>query len=225
MILTWDELPKEIQDKMLERQEQQIGVKNSESFKKSLSTCNGTGGFHWRKSKEGHKFWSKIAYHRETDHFYEMYPKVEDEPIKTTSECVFDKKKILEQNDRNLYLKVEGKEETKHLLIKETQFKNHFATINLQDREIVISLIPSPDTESVLVGHSLCNPKDTFNLELGQKISKGRALKESSRLFNISDISSKYMKNDDVMQFLLNRVVKGITKNPHDFIKSLSRFV
>jgi hypothetical protein len=190
MRLTWDELPKEIQDKMLERQFEYNGKRSSDKFKESLSRS-----FVFDETEEGHVFWGKIAYHGETDHFYKMYPKVE------------------------------GKEETKHLLIKETQFKNHFTTINLQDREIVISLIPSPDTESVLVGHSLCNPKDTFNLELGQKISKGRALKESSRLFNISDISSKYMKNDDVMQFLLNRVVKGITKNPHDFIKSLSRFV
>ena len=219
MELIWKELPKEIQDKMLERQFKQKGVSDPRDFKLNIY-----GGFDWSDTPEGMDFWFRVL-RVDLGHFYTLYPKVEDEPIKTTSECVFDKKKILEQNDRNLCLKVEGKEETKHLLIKETQFKNHFTTINLQDREIVISLIPSPDTESVLVGHSLCNPKDTFNLELGQKIAKGRALKESSRLFNISDISSKYMKNDDVMQFLLNRVVKGITKNPHDFIKSLSRFV
>lgn len=65
----WDELPVEIQEKMLERQEEIGGYKDPKMFKVHI-----TGGFIFRDSEEGTKFWWDVIL-GDFDVFFARYPK------------------------------------------------------------------------------------------------------------------------------------------------------
>jgi len=65
----WDELPVEIQKKMLERQEEIEGYKDPKMFKVHI-----TGGFRFVLSEEGNKFWWDVIL-GDFDIFFQRYPK------------------------------------------------------------------------------------------------------------------------------------------------------
>ena len=80
-MITWDELPSDIQGKMLERQYEQIGIRNEEIFIKFIKAGSSSDGFNWKSSEEGHDFWEIILNHGNIDHFYTKYIKKEDLPL------------------------------------------------------------------------------------------------------------------------------------------------
>jgi len=73
-MITWDELPIEIQQKILYYQEKQGNSRNPNIFRHDIETGSIDGGFTWRDTEEGHNFWVNILYSREYNEFYELYP-------------------------------------------------------------------------------------------------------------------------------------------------------
>jgi len=76
-MVTWDELPKEIQEKMLERQAEQDNRRSAGVFREDISANEYKGGFRWYLTSEGEDFWSEILENDNIDHFYTLYPKQE----------------------------------------------------------------------------------------------------------------------------------------------------
>ena len=73
--MTWQELPTEIQDKMLERQLEQTGKKDAGVFEVALCAESDTGGFLWSDTLENRGFWKTILIEGNIDHFYTLHPK------------------------------------------------------------------------------------------------------------------------------------------------------
>jgi len=71
----WQEIPVEIQEKMLEHQEAQIGKRNESVFEKSIAASSEQMGFDWGRTTEGLVFWIAILENGKFDLFYELYPK------------------------------------------------------------------------------------------------------------------------------------------------------
>ena len=79
MSAKWHELPREIQEKMLERQLEQAGKMNPTIFEKHISASESLGGFDWAGAPEGDQFWYGVLDRNRFDIFYTLYPK---NPIK-----------------------------------------------------------------------------------------------------------------------------------------------
>ena len=77
--MEWKDLPREIQEKMLERQLEQTGKKEPDVFSKRLDAGKRSGGFNWDETIEDEYFWDDIIRHENFDIFYMIYPK---SPIK-----------------------------------------------------------------------------------------------------------------------------------------------
>src|SRR5690554_3838706 len=77
MMKKWSELPVEIQEKMLEHQETQIGKRNESVFEKRILEDSEGMGFDWDRTQEGLDFWWEIIGLGEFDVFYERYLKEE----------------------------------------------------------------------------------------------------------------------------------------------------
>ena len=75
--MKWQDLPKEIQEKMLERQEEQTGKRDESVFENNITAGHILGGFTWYKTHEGDIFWRKILKFGNISHFYTLYPKQE----------------------------------------------------------------------------------------------------------------------------------------------------
>lgn len=73
--LTWDDLPIEIQNRMLNCQEEQGNPRNSDVFKKCVEIDSKEGGFNWFRSEEGASFWADVLSYQKIEIFYERYPK------------------------------------------------------------------------------------------------------------------------------------------------------
>lgn len=73
-MITWDELPIEIQHKILDYQEKQGNPRNPNVFRHDIETGSTDGGFTWRDTEEGFSFWFNIFNMGEYDEFYELYP-------------------------------------------------------------------------------------------------------------------------------------------------------
>lgn len=73
--------PKEVVDLMLERQFEQIGIRDVTVFEACRYANVDTGGFKWGETEEGHDFWCAVVYNRNFDVFFERYPKKESEPV------------------------------------------------------------------------------------------------------------------------------------------------
>lgn len=67
---TWDDLPIEIQHKILDCQEEQGNSRNPKFFRNDSKD----GGFTWINTKEGHDFWNKILNGGKFKEFYDLYP-------------------------------------------------------------------------------------------------------------------------------------------------------
>lgn len=80
-MITWDELPLDIQNKMLERQYEQTGKRDEKIFIEHIKAGALSYGFTWDIAKEGHNFWANILTHKDINHFYTIYPKKEDLPL------------------------------------------------------------------------------------------------------------------------------------------------
>lgn len=74
-MITWDDLPVEIQNRMLECQEEQGNPRNPDVFKKCLEIDRTEGGFNWFSTRENASFWLDILANQKIKVFYEKYPK------------------------------------------------------------------------------------------------------------------------------------------------------
>ena len=74
-MITWNELPVEIQEKMLEHQVARGNKRDPEVFIKKINSLVSDGGFSWRITNEGHDFWIEIINNGNISHFYTLYPK------------------------------------------------------------------------------------------------------------------------------------------------------
>lgn len=83
--MKWEDLPKEIQEKMLDYQKEQSGKKNEDVFKRNIKAGGGgdderTGGFSWNYTTEGFAFWNDILIHDKIYRFFEKHPKSKEYP-------------------------------------------------------------------------------------------------------------------------------------------------
>jgi len=59
-MMRWSDLPKEIQKRLLDLQEEQGNPRNENVFRSSLSTGKEYGGVTWNETSEGDNFWQYI---------------------------------------------------------------------------------------------------------------------------------------------------------------------
>jgi hypothetical protein len=83
--MKWQDLPKEIQEKMLERQFEQKGKRDASVFEECISN-----GFEWRSTPEDSFFWSTILIDNNISHFYTLYPKQDYPKVMMVSDYRFD---------------------------------------------------------------------------------------------------------------------------------------
>ena len=70
----FNELPAEMQERMLQEQERQVTVRNVIVFDVNIAAFAREGGFDWDNSVDGFAFWNKIIIHGSFTNFYEKYP-------------------------------------------------------------------------------------------------------------------------------------------------------
>lgn len=68
-MLTWYDLPQDIQERMKECQIEQYGRTKLEDFVHSIF-----GGFSWMETDEGHDFWDDVLSDGNIEKFYRYYP-------------------------------------------------------------------------------------------------------------------------------------------------------
>ena len=71
----FNELPVEIQERMLDEQERQGNPRNVEVFEADILADTADGGFLWKESVDGYDFWDKIVFSGDFTEFYKKYPK------------------------------------------------------------------------------------------------------------------------------------------------------
>jgi hypothetical protein len=69
--------PKEIVQKIVERQVEQGNEPDYKVFEKEDSASKKSKGFDWMESKEGYDFWKEVILYKHFNLFYEKYPKTE----------------------------------------------------------------------------------------------------------------------------------------------------
>ena len=72
--MKWNDLPVEIQERMLECQEEQGNTRDPKVFKDDIFANRATGGFNWIEANEGEAFWIPIISEENIYHFYTKYP-------------------------------------------------------------------------------------------------------------------------------------------------------
>jgi hypothetical protein len=73
-MITWNELPVEIQDRMLEEQERQGNKRDPRPFRIKVHEDKRNGGMDWDETNEGLNFWIRVIT-KDFNHFYTEYPK------------------------------------------------------------------------------------------------------------------------------------------------------
>jgi hypothetical protein len=86
--MEWKNLPKEIQERMLECQVEQGNKRDESVFEENINYNKNSGGFHWADTAEGHSFWNRIIYNRDTGLFYGKYPKKENNTKEPLDEAI-----------------------------------------------------------------------------------------------------------------------------------------
>ena len=82
--MRWNQLPREIKEKMLERQaEQNEGFVDATVFIKDIEADKEEGGFNWCITPEENYFWHQVLHFVDFEHFYEKYPKKESVVVAT----------------------------------------------------------------------------------------------------------------------------------------------
>lgn len=79
--------PKEVVEKMLERQDEQGNPQKVSVFEEDPTNGKRHGGFTWSDTREGGGFWAGIIVSKKFDLFFEKYPKQEQTPIYTRQYC------------------------------------------------------------------------------------------------------------------------------------------
>ena len=74
-MIRFNDLPVEIQERMLDEQERQGYPRNTEVFEKEIMATPQEGGFLWGGSVEGFDFWNRIIENGDIAVFYKKYPK------------------------------------------------------------------------------------------------------------------------------------------------------
>lgn len=74
--MTWNKLPIEIKQEILNQQKLQQGYIDENIFISSIGAGRSGGGFTWEESEQGEDFWYEILEDNNIDKFYELYPKV-----------------------------------------------------------------------------------------------------------------------------------------------------
>lgn len=74
-MIQFNDLPVEIQQRMLDEQERQGNPRNMEVFERDIVAATAEGGFLWKESVDGYDFWDKIVFSGNFADFYEKYPK------------------------------------------------------------------------------------------------------------------------------------------------------
>lgn len=95
---------------------------------------------------------------------------------------------------------------------------SYFKVLEYKGREVTISLVIT-DKDEVVVGYAICSPQDEFDEVIASTISTGRALKKSTRLMDF-DVDSEH-QNDEVMKFILDKVVDEIESGVEYYIPDL----
>lgn len=72
---TWNDLPSEIKERVLDCQEEQGNIRDESVFQNRINTGKSSGGIDWDETKEGYYFWNDVLYENNIDVFYEKYPK------------------------------------------------------------------------------------------------------------------------------------------------------
>ena len=79
---TWQDLPREIQEEMLNEQKRQGNKRNLGVFEKDIISCKSEGGFEWYEHKTlSSDDWNEILHKGNFAPFYEKFPKKEPETI------------------------------------------------------------------------------------------------------------------------------------------------
>jgi hypothetical protein len=92
-MIQFNDLPVEIQQRMLDEQERQGNPRNAKVFEKDITAGSSEGGFTWEQSRERFDFWYKIIINENPAVFYKKYPKKSNEKLYTEEEV------------RNLFIK------------------------------------------------------------------------------------------------------------------------
>lgn len=66
--LRWEDLPKDIQRKMLRRQARQVGWQCVDIFKRDICAQRCDKGFDWDGTIEGYSYWDKILNRKKIIH-------------------------------------------------------------------------------------------------------------------------------------------------------------
>lgn len=69
------DVPKEVVDKMLERQVEQGNPESIAVFEKEIIADKDGGGFDWSDTEEDLDFWEAVLMENNFDFFFKVYPK------------------------------------------------------------------------------------------------------------------------------------------------------
>lgn len=108
----WQDLPVEIQQKMLLYQLRQTGKKGPAAFIKQIdaNTYNGAGGIDWEETSEGYNFWWEILINDNIELFFDTYPKNTEVSIKNGVQLIAEERQ--RQIDEELYTSEHDAEHT-----------------------------------------------------------------------------------------------------------------
>lgn len=124
-MVKWEDLPVEIQEKMLDEQEAQGNKRDAKVFMNNIYSWFDDGGFNWVNSKDGGIFWDKILNDGNFSEFYKEYPKeyvnvmFPDKRIGTLNGYYTEAAlKTLEHNEKSWLKPIEEKKETNKIYVR-----------------------------------------------------------------------------------------------------------
>lgn len=94
-MIRFNDLPVEIQERMLDEQVRQGNPRCAEVFEEHIAAPAREGGFFWARSVDGYDFWEKIIVVGNFTEFYEKYPKRPALKVIPLHVKILDSKKLL----------------------------------------------------------------------------------------------------------------------------------
>lgn len=104
-MIQFNELPVEIQQRMLDEQVRQGNPRNAEVFERRTMAHALGGGFSWPRTVEGYTFWEKIIVDGDFADFYAKYPKRPLLKVIPLHVKILDSKKLLAYIAEKLFAK------------------------------------------------------------------------------------------------------------------------
>jgi hypothetical protein len=86
--MEWKNLPKEIQERMLECQVEQGNKRDESVFEENVCNDFNHGGFTFENTIEGGSFWTKVLIRENIDTFFEKYHKKNNNPKELLNEAI-----------------------------------------------------------------------------------------------------------------------------------------